>query len=69
MAENVDPILQAAIDRGGALPIGSPQTGHIADDCNKRMPGKDVKNYMAPGSYGVDYNYYDPTDPPSEEGY
>lgn len=50
---DIDPILQAAIDRGTALPIGTPQTGHIVDDCNELAPGEAVANYLQPGQYGV----------------
>jgi hypothetical protein len=54
MAGRVDPILQAAIDRGTALPIGTPQTGHIVDDCNELMPGEATQNYLQPGQFGTD---------------
>lgn len=54
MADYIDPLLQAAIDRGNALPIGTPQTGHIVDDWNKLPPGEAVANYLQPGQYGTD---------------
>ena len=49
MAE-IDPILQAAIDRGTALPIGTPQTGHIVG-CEAGV-GEAASNYLQPGTFG-----------------
>lgn len=49
----LDPVFLKAINRGGALPIGSPQTGHIAN-CDE---AERAANYMQPGQYGPDYVY------------
>jgi len=51
---DIDPILQAAINRGSALPIGTPQTGHSVG-CESGV-GQASENYLQPGEYG---NYSD----------
>lgn len=57
MAESVDPVLQAAIDRGGALPtLSAGWDGHLfCDDI-----GESVSNPTQPGSYGSGYVYVNP---------
>lgn len=49
MGDTFDPVLQEAINRGSALPIGTPQTGHVSD-CDE--PEK-ARNYLQPGGYGA----------------
>lgn len=57
MAESVDPILQAAIDRGNALPtISAGWDGHLfCDDI-----GEAASNPTQPGAYGTNFTYVSP---------
>ena len=64
MAESVDSIIQAALDRGGALPILSAGwDGHLFCD----EIGECSSNPTQPGSYGAGYTYTNPEMYESEE--